>query len=132
MKCKSNRIHKLDHSINYCFDKNNFLNDSIANVNERSTIKTNISRTVRDTEMIRSTFGDINVFHSPKFDRSKGSRWDALLPVCHTVFRMFSCLRINCQPFHLRRLLKFHPFDWLIEVYLQTEGQGTHHKMVSL
>ena len=22
--------------------------------------------------------------------------------------------------------------DWLIEIYLQTEGQGTHHKMVSL
>ena len=23
-------------------------------------------------------------------------------------------------------------FDWMIEIYLQTEGQGTHHKMVSL
>ena len=51
--------------------------------------------------------------------------------ICHTVFRMFSCLQINCQPFYLRQLLKFHAFDWLIEVYLQTEGQGTHHKMVS-
>ena len=46
--------------------------------------------------------------------------------ICHTVFRMFSCLQINCQ------LLKFYPFDWLIEIYIQTEGQGTHHKMVSL
>ena len=45
---------------------------------------------------------------------------------------MFSCLQINCQPFYLRQLLKFHQFDWLIEIYLQTEGQGTHHKMVSL
>ena len=50
----------------------------------------------------------------------------------NTVFRMFSCLQINCQPFYLRQLLKFHQFDWLIEIYLQTEGQGTHHKMVSL
>ena len=52
--------------------------------------------------------------------------------VCNTVFRMFSCLQINCQPFYLRQLLKFHQFDWLIEIYGQTEGQGTHHKMVSL
>ena len=50
---------------------------------------------------------------------------------CNTVFRMFSCLQINCQPFYLHQLLKFHPFDWLIEIYLQTEGQGTHHIMVS-
>ena len=52
--------------------------------------------------------------------------------ICNTVFRMFYCLQINCQPFYLRQLLKFHPFDWIIEIYLQTEGQGTHHKMVSL
>ena len=52
--------------------------------------------------------------------------------ICNTVFRMFSCLQINCRPFYLRQLLKFHLFDWLIEIYLQTEGQGTHHKMVSL
>ena len=52
--------------------------------------------------------------------------------ICNTVFHMFSCLQINCQPFYLCQLLKFNPFDWLIEIYLQTEGQGTHHKMVSL
>ena len=52
--------------------------------------------------------------------------------ISNTVFRMFSCLQINCQPFYLRQLLKFHPFDWIIEIYLQTEGQGTHHKMVTL
>ena len=52
--------------------------------------------------------------------------------ICNTVFRMFSCLQINCQTFYLRQLLKFHPFDWLMEIYLRTEGQGTHHKMVSL
>ena len=52
--------------------------------------------------------------------------------ICHTVFRLFSCLQINWQPFYLCELLKFHSFDWLIEIYLQTEGQGTHHKMVSL
>ena len=52
--------------------------------------------------------------------------------ICHTVFCMFFCFQINWQPFYLRHLLKFHPFDWLIEIYLQTEGQGTHHKMVSL
>ena len=52
--------------------------------------------------------------------------------ICHTVFPMFSCLQINWQLFYLRQLLKFHPYDWLIEIYLQTEGQGTHHKMVSL
>ena len=45
---------------------------------------------------------------------------------------MFSCLQINCQPFYLCQLLKFHPFNWMIEIYLRTEGQGTHHKMVSL
>ena len=52
--------------------------------------------------------------------------------ICHTVFRMFSCLQNNWQPFYFRQLLKFHPFDWLIEIYPQIEGQGTHHKMVSL
>ena len=52
--------------------------------------------------------------------------------ISNTVFRMFSCLQINCQPFYLRQLLKFDPFDWMIEIYLQTEGQGTHHKMVTL
>ena len=52
--------------------------------------------------------------------------------ICHTVFPMFSCLQINSQPFYLRQLLKFHPFDWLIEIYLQIEGQGAHHKMASL
>ena len=51
---------------------------------------------------------------------------------CNTVFCMFSCLQINCRPLYLRPLLKFHPFDWLIELYLHTEGQGTHRKMVSL
>ena len=42
--------------VNYCFSKNNFLNHSIAYVNERSTIKANISKTVRDTKITRSTF----------------------------------------------------------------------------
>ena len=50
--------------------------------------------------------------------------------ICHTVFRMFSCLQINCQPFYPHQLLKFNSFDCLIEIYLQTEG--THHRMVSL
>ena len=49
-----------------------------------------------------------------------------------TVFHMFSCLQIYWQPFYLSWLLKFHPCDWLIEIYLQTEGQGIHHKMASL
>ena len=35
--------------------------------------------------------------------------------ICNTVFRMFSCLEINCQSFYLGQLLKFHPFIWLIE-----------------
>ena len=52
--------------------------------------------------------------------------------ICHTVFRMFSCLQINWQPFYLRQLSKFPPFDWLIESHLQTEGHGIHHKMVSM
>ena len=52
--------------------------------------------------------------------------------ICHTVFHMISCLQINWQPFYLCQLLKFHPFEWLIKIYLQTEGQGTPHKMVSL
>ena len=52
--------------------------------------------------------------------------------ICQAGFRIFSCLQINWQLFFLCQLLKFHPFDWLIEIYLQTEGQGTHHKMVLL
>ena len=51
---------------------------------------------------------------------------------CNTVFRIFSRLQINCQPFYLRQLLKFHPTDWLIVIDLQTEAQGAHHKMISL
>ena len=39
--------------------------------------------------------------------------------ICHTVFPMFSCLQINWQPFYLLQVLKFHPFDWLIEIYFQ-------------
>ena len=31
--------------------------------------------------------------------------------ICHTGCRTFSCLQINWQPFYLRQLLKFHPFD---------------------
>ena len=51
--------------------------------------------------------------------------------ICHTVFRMFSCLQTYWQPFYLCQLLKLYPLDWLIEIHLQTEGQRTHHKMVS-
>ena len=120
--------------MSYCFSKNNFLNHSIAYVNERSTVKANISKTVRDTKMTRSTFRDVNVFfYFPKFDRNRGNHYRCTFAcICNTVFRMFCCLQIDCQPFHLRQLLKFHQSDWLIEIYLQTEGQGTHHKMVSL
>ena len=52
--------------------------------------------------------------------------------MCHTAIYMFSCLKIDCRPFYLWQLLKFHPFDWLIEIYLQNNGQGTHHKVLSL
>ena len=99
IRCKVNRILKLDQFVNYSFSKNNFLNDSIAYVNERSIIKANISRTVKDTKMTSCTFGDTNVFfHSPKFDRNRGSHWMHFACIFHTVFRMFSCLQINCQP----------------------------------
>ena len=71
-------------------------------------------------------------FTPPKFDRNRGSRWMHFgLHMSHSILHV-SCLQINCQSFYLRQLLKFHPFDWLIEIYLQTEGHGTHHKMVSL
>ena len=79
------------------------------------------------------TFGDINVFfHSSTFDGNRGSHWMHFCLLCLTVFRLFFCLNINCQPFNLRQLLKLHPFDWLIEIHIQTEDQGTHHKMVLL
>ena len=82
--------------------------------------------------MTRCMFGDANVFfHSLKFDSNVGSHWMHFSCICHILFRMFSCLQMNCQPFYLCQLLKFHPFDWLIEIYLQTEGQGTHHRMAS-
>ena len=68
------------------------------------------------SEMIRCTFGDTNVFfYFPKFGRNRDNRWMHFSCICHTVFRMFSCLHINWQPFYLRQLLKFHPFDWLME-----------------
>ena len=87
--------------------------------------------------MTRCTFGDTNIFfYFPKFDRNRGSHWMHFcffsFCICHTVFRMFSCLQINCQPFYLLQLLKFHPFDRLIAIYLQIEDQGTHYKMISL
>ena len=124
---------KLDHLWIFASGKNNFLNHSIAYVNERSTIKANISKTVRDTKVTRSKFWDVSVFfYSPKFDRNEGNHWMHFACICNTVFRMFSYLQINCQPFYLRQLLKFHQSDRLIEIYLQIEGQGTHHKMVSL
>ena len=82
--------------------------------------------------MTRCTLGDTYVFfYFPKFDRNRGSHWMHFCPYL-SHHPMFSCLQIDCQPFYLLQLLKFHPFDWLIEIYLQTEGQGTHHKMVSL
>ena len=40
------------------------LNDSITDLNERSTIKAHISRTVRDTQMTQCRLGDTNVFFS--------------------------------------------------------------------
>ena len=42
--------------MNYCVSENDFLNHSIAYVNERPTIKANILKTVRDTKVTRSTF----------------------------------------------------------------------------
>ena len=39
-------------------------------------IRPNISRTDRDTEMTRRTFGDTSVFfYFPQFDRNKGNYW---------------------------------------------------------
>ena len=119
--------------MNYCFSKNNFLNHSIAYVNERSTIKANISKTVRDTKMTRSTFEtSMSSFIPRNLTEIEAITGCTFACICNTVFRMFSCLQINCQPFYLRQLLKFHQFDWLIEIHLQTEGQGTRHKMVSV
>ena len=70
---------------------------------------------IRDTEMIRCTFGDTNVFfifqNLTETGAVNGCTFDCIR---HAVFRMFSCLQINWQPFYLRQLLKFHPFDWLI------------------
>ena len=101
------------------------MNDSIAYVNEDSTIKANISRTVRDTKMTRSTFGYISVFfYTQKLTEIEAVAGCTFACICNTVFRMFSCLQINCQPFFLRQLLKFHPFNWLIKIYLQTEGHS--------
>ena len=90
---------------------------------ERSTIQPNISRMVRDTEMTRCMFGDTNVFfYFPKFDRNRGSHWmHFCLYMSHRIshvplFTTELAEILSCQ------LLKFHPFDWLIEIYLQTEG----------
>ena len=96
-------------------------------------IKANISRTVRDTKMLIQRFEiSMSSFIPRNLTEIEAVAGCTYACVCNTVFRMFSCLQINCQPFYLRQLSKFRPFDWLIEIYLQTEGQGTHHKMVSL
>ena len=71
-------------------------------------------------------------FISQNLTETEAATGCTLACICHTVFRMFPCLQINCQPCYLRQLLKCHPVDWLFKIYLQTEGQGTHHKMVSL
>ena len=76
-------------------------------------------------EMTRSMFGDINPRNLTEIKAVAGCTFAC---TCNTIFRMFSCLQVSCQPFYLRQLLKLHPFDWLIEIYLQTEDQGTHHK----
>ena len=55
------------------------------------------------------------------------------LPVYVTLY--FACslvYKLTGKPLYLGQLLKFHPFDWLIEMYLKTNCQGAHHKMVSL
>ena len=44
--------------------------------------------------------------------------------ICHTVFGMFSCLQINWQPFYPRQILKFHPFDWLIDDQNLSSNRG--------
>ena len=43
--------------------------------------------------------------------------------ICYTVFRMFSCLQINWQPFYLHQLLNFHSFDWLIEFFFKPRAR---------
>ena len=81
--------------------------------------------------MTRCTFGDTSVFFCfPKLDRNRSSHW------------MHFCLYMSHRISHVllftnwlaailyHQLLKFHPFDWLIEIYLQTEGQSTHQNMV--
>ena len=80
--------------------------------------------------MTRCTFGNTNVFfYFPKFDRNRGSHW--MYYMSHRISHVL--LFTNYQAAILsHQLLKFHPFDWLIEIYLQTVDQGTHHNMVSL
>ena len=87
---KINRILKLDHFVNYCSSKNNFMNDSITYVDERPTIEENISITVRDTEITRAM---LEISRSPKLDRSRGSPLDALLPVYLTPYFICSLVR---------------------------------------
>ena len=91
IRCEINRILKLYHFVNYCFSKNNFLNDSIAFVNERSAIKVNISRTVRDTEMTRSTYGNTNIF----FDSRDLTEIEAVTGCTFACICTFSCLQIK-------------------------------------
>ena len=54
---------------------------------------------------------------------------DALLFVYVTLYSTCSLVyKLAGSHFFVRQLLKFHPLDWLIEIYLQTEDQGTQHK----
>ena len=109
------------------------MNHSIAYVNERSTIKANYLENGKRYQ--NDSFKRFEISMSSFIPRNltdiEAVAGCTFACTGNTLFRMFSCLQINCQPFYLRQLLKFHPFDWLIEIYLQTEGQGTHPKMVS-
>ena len=116
IRCKIKRILKLDHFVNYSFSKNNIFNYSIVYVNDKSTIKVNISRMVIRKWLVVLLELPMSSFILQNLTEIEAVTGYNFACDCHTAFGMLSCLQINCQPFYLRQLLKFHLFHFLIEM----------------
>ena len=83
--------------------------------------------------MTRFRFGDANVFfNSWNVTEIEAVARCTFACTCDAVFCIFSCVQSKFQPFYLRQLLKVHPFDLLIEIYLLTEGTNYYRSDVFL
>ena len=109
------------------------MNHSIAYVNEGSTINLQSRQISRERQELRQWLVQRFEISMSSFIPRNLTDIEAVAGctfacIYNTVFRMFSCLHINCQPFYLHQLLKFHPFDWLIKFIFNREpGYSTQN-----